>query len=118
MISKFDRGGPPQTLQHRMRPPMDRGFALIAKPSHSTVDAEQKKHEVPLAHVNIDTVVTSGRAILTMEQTFINDFDISLDVEYIFPILVRSCITDFIAICGDGYYRGVIGERQEVRART
>lgn len=73
------------------------------------------KH-LPLRHVSYRARIIGTRATVEVSQRFENDFQKAIDVEYLFPILSRSCLLEFTAVTEDKTFVGIVGEKEQVAA--
>lgn len=75
------------------------------------IDYEKK---IPLKHINFDVEIIGSRATIQMSQRYENNAERSLDIDYMFPILARSCLIEFVAATDDKTYIGIVGEKKKV----
>ena len=72
------------------------------------------ENELPLKHLNFQVEIMGARATIEVSQRFENNFKTAVDVEYLFPILSRSCLLEFTAATDDQTYVGIVGEKEKV----
>lgn len=83
-----------------------------------TKDILGVEKELPLKHIDFHVEIVGARAIIQISQRFENDLKTAIDVEYLFPILSRSCLLEFVAATDDQTFVGVVGEKEKVAAAS
>jgi Ca-activated chloride channel family protein len=71
---------------------------------------------LPLTAIALDAVVTGDDAELTLQQTFVNDSDDTLEVTYVFPLPRQAALVRARAAIGARTIIGEVKERAAARA--
>ncbi|WP_257535149.1 VIT domain-containing protein [Mycobacterium ulcerans] len=70
---------------------------------------------LPLKAVSVQTAVVGMTATSTVRQRFVNTGDTAIEAIYVFPLLARAGVTDFVADLAGRRVVGVLEERGQAR---
>lgn len=79
-----------------------------------TKDILGSDKDLPLRHISYHVQIVGARATVVVSQRFENEFQKAVDVEYLFPILSRSCLLEFTAATEEQTFVGIVGEKEQV----
>ncbi|MCP3914952.1 MAG: VWA domain-containing protein [bacterium] len=68
---------------------------------------------VPLRHTAVDGTVQGDTANVTVRQSFVNPFDVTIEAKYVFPLPQNAAVHDFLMKIGERTIRGIVREREE-----
>lgn len=95
------------------------GFACLLKEKSASPEVPAAApRQAPLEKISYDIRIVDSRAICFNKQTYINDTKFAQNIEFVFPLLVNSCLLEFHALVGDKVYQGLVGERDAVAKRV
>jgi hypothetical protein len=83
-----------------------------------TKDILGSERDLPLRHVSYYVKIVGSRATVQVSQRFENEFQKAVDVEYLVPILSRSCLLEFTAATEEQTFVGIVGEKEKVAAAS
>lgn len=76
---------------------------------------EPEEAELPLKNLTYDIELADSLAFLQLEQTYINNLDKILNVQYIFPVNPNAVIYDFEISFGCKKVKGIIKSKEDAK---